>query len=355
MSDTKQTRKKRRRYYLKLVEYSFLAMLISYLTIVFAVTILARIGIISFRTSVRIAPWLIILTFVIGALVVGMFTMTILANVFMRPIDAISDGTRKVAKGDFNVQIDEIDDDSQMGELIKNFNLMVKELRSMETLRSDFVSNVSHEFKTPLSTIQGYSTLLQDESLLPEERMAYTKYIIDATQQLSNLTSNILKLSKLESEECSIERKSIAVDEQVRQAILFLENQWSIKNIDLDIELSPFTATASEELMMQVWLNIVGNAIKYSDYAGKIVVKGVVVDGKYEVSVQDYGPGMSEKTKKRIFEKFYQGDGSHSKEGSGVGLALVKKIIDVHGYSISVETKLGYGSCFTVTMDKEVA
>lgn len=339
---------KKRNFYLKFVLIVFFIILITYLAMFLGLALFESLQYIIVDTSFKMSPFVLFLLFMLGALLIGLLITSFMATGFLRPINKLSDATKKVAGGDFSVEIEHPEKESEMGELIANFNMMVKDLRSIETLKTDFIANVSHEFKTPLSTIQGYSTLLQEENLSEEERSSYTKYIIEATKQLSSLIGNILKLSKLENHETDVDRERIDIAEQIRQAILFMETQWSIKNIDLDIDLYPGEVYANSDLLMQVWLNVIGNAIKFSDYAGKIIVKSEVVSGKYKVTVKDYGCGMNEETLKRVFEKFYQGDNSRSREGNGLGMALVKKIIDLNNGEISVESKLGKGTTFYI-------
>ena len=227
---------------------------------------------------------------------------------------------------------------------------MVNDLKKIDTLKNDFIISVSHEFKTPLATIQGYSTLLQDETLSNEEREIYTRNIIEATKQLSSLTTNILKLSKLEISDGEIEKKRFDAAEQIRQAILLLESQWVAKNIDLDIDLAPAEIYANEELIMQVWTNVIGNAVKFSDGCGRVEIYSKNEGGKYVVTVKDYGCGMDEETQRRVFEKFYQGDSSHRKEGNGLGMALVKKILELNGGSIQLKSAINKGTTFTITL-----
>jgi len=340
---------KKRKFYLKFVLIVFFIILITYLAMLLGLILFEKFQYIIVDTPFRMSPFALFLLFMLGALLIGLLITSFMATGFLRPINKLSDATKRVAGGDFSVEIEHPEKESEMGELIANFNMMVRDLRSIETLKTDFIANVSHEFKTPLSTIQGYSTLLQDENLSEEERASYTKYIIEATKQLSSLIGNILKLSKLENHESEVERERIDVAEQIRQAILFMETQWSIKNIDLDIDLCTGEVFANADLLMQVWLNVIGNAIKFSDYAGKLIVKSEVASGMYKVTVKDYGCGMDDDTLKRVFEKFYQGDNSHSKEGNGLGMALVKKIIDLHKGEILVESELNKGTVFYIS------
>ncbi|MBQ9481681.1 MAG: HAMP domain-containing protein [Clostridia bacterium] len=344
---------KRKRFYFKFVSLVFCAILATYLVFTLIVLVCIKLHFIT-MSSRFMSPAVFLIFFMVAALILGLIVASLMARFFLRPINTLSDATKKVAKGDFSVQIKtSLSEESEMGELIGNFNKMTNDLRRMETLKNDFIANVSHEFKTPLATIQGYSTLLQDENLSPSEREAYTRYIIDATKQLSTLTSNILKLSKLENSETDLTKTRFDAAEQIRQAILFLETQWAIKNIDMDIDLAPAEVYLSEELMMQVWLNLVGNAVKFSDYAGKIIIRGEKENRAYKVTIKDYGCGMNDETRARLFEKFYQGDNSRSREGNGLGLTLVKKILDISGGNIFVESEEGKGSEFTVELPLE--
>ena len=343
---------RRGRYNFRFILMGVIAILISYSAIAIGLLICFYLKYLSISSFIGMSPYLVLVLFLIGAIIIGIIIMAILGKTFLRPINNISKATQKVAKGDFSVQIEgrKYSENSEMGNLILNFNKMIRDLRRTETLRDDFIANVSHEFKTPLSTIQGYSTLLQDEDLSREERRAYTKYIIDATRQLSDLTGNILKLSKLENGEMDVTATDFDAAEQIRQAILFLEAQWSEKDIDLEIDLISAKVTANENLLMQVWQNIIGNAVKFCDKGGKIKISSEVIGDGYAVKISDNGCGMNEATKERIFEKFFQGDNSHSKEGNGLGLALVKEILDVSGGTVFVESTEGVGTEFTVTV-----
>lgn len=348
MMKKRQDRNKKQ-LYAKLILTVISIILITYFVIAIVILILQKHKYIDIITS-GMPPMSLFAILVVGALTTGLILTMITVKIFLQPINRLSDATKKVAEGDFSVRIDSRSREPELDDLVINFNKMVSDLRNIETLKTDFIANVSHEFKTPLATIQGYSTLLQDDCLSAEERKAYTQYIIDATKQLSNLIGNILKISKLENRECDLERSSFDIDEQIRQAILFMETQWTAKSIDLNIELVSAEVEANEELLMQVWLNVIGNAIKFSNSQGRIDIFSEIVGEEYKVTVRDYGCGMSEETLKRVFEKFYQGDNSRGNEGNGLGLALVKKILDLTGGSISVESEFGKGSAFTVSV-----
>ena len=266
---------------------------------------------------------------------------------FLRPIHRMSQAMEKVSKGDLSVRVDGANSRTEMGELIARFNDMVAELGTIETLRNDFIANVSHEFKTPLTTIQGYSMLLQSEDLSEEDRKQYTEAVLAATRQLTNLTTNILKLSKVENQK-DIDYGEFALAEQIRQTILVLEPMWSDKEIDWDIDLDEVSVVACEELLATVWNNLIGNAIKFSDKGSRIEIKLVRRGDWVETTVKDYGVGMSEETLRHIYDKFYQGDDSRSHEGNGLGLALVKRIVALHHGEITATSVEGEGSTFLV-------
>ncbi len=300
--------------------------------------------------SRRIHPIIIVLVLVVSSLTMTMIVSFFVSRHFLKPIRQISQATKKIANGDFEVTLS-YDDSNEIGELVQNFNLMVSDLKNIEILKNDFIDNVSHEFKTPLASISGYSALLQDESLGPAERRIYTQNIMDSARKLNELLGSILRLSKLESGETNLERTVYEVDEQIRQSILQLEKQWSDKNIELDIELEKIKCLGYEQLNQHIWLNIIGNAIKFSAYEGRVEISlKKISDSDAEFKVKDYGIGIKPAVINKIFDKFYQGDSSHSKEGNGLGLALVKKLIDMNGFDISVQSRYGEGSEFTVTL-----
>lgn len=299
--------------------------------------------------------WGILIFLLLNIALASVFTcmIGILANNFMKPIKKLIDATNKVAKGDFSIRLEECSHHPGIYEINSSFNKMVKELNSIETLRNDFVVNVSHEFKTPLAAIEGYATLLQDSNLSENERFEYTKIILDSSKQLSSLSGNILKLSKLETQEIIPEKKYFSLDEQLRQALLLLETQWSKKNIDIDMDLKSVSYYGSEDLLMQVWINLFSNAIKFTSEGGLIVTKlSHTSEGLY-VSISDNGIGMNEEVKNRIFDKFYQGDNSRNFKGNGLGLALVKKILDLCNCKITVKSKLNEGTTFNIYLPIE--
>ena len=286
------------------------------------------------------------------SIAVSSYIASYINNRILRPIRTLSDASKTVATGDFNVRISTRTDVEELNTTFDNFNNMVKELNSIETLRNDFVANVSHEFKTPLATIEGYAMLLQDESLSEAERNEYISKITENTRRLSSLTGNILLISKLDNQNFSHSKQTYRLDEQIREAILTHEMLWTHKNISFDIDLPEINYTGEENLLLQVWLNLIGNAVKFTPDNGMITVSLTELDDCVVITISDNGIGMDENTVKHIFEKFYQGDSSHKGEGNGLGLALCKKIINRAGGSIRVESSLGHGSTFTISLPK---
>ncbi len=296
------------------------------------------------------------ITIVIGMIVISMIISTVvsafIAKVVLKPVMMVSRAMQEVTKGNFDVKLEENAKIEEVNEFQHNFNIMTAELRSIETLRNDFIINVSHEFKTPIAAIDGYATLLQATDISDEEKNEYIRMIIDSARQLSTLTGNILKLSKLENQGVSPEKTTFLLDEQIRQAILMLEAEWSQKNIDLEIELSRCEFYGCSDMLMQVWLNLIGNAIKFSNNSGCVSVSLTEDDDEIAVSVKDYGIGMDEETQKHMFEKFYQRDTTRMGAGNGLGLALVKRIVDICEGRIEVSSELGKGSEFIVLLPK---
>lgn len=271
-----------------------------------------------------------------------------------RPVRRILEATEKIMKGDFSVRIRPTKNPVSMNEfnpIIKDINKMTEELSGIETLRTDFIATVSHEIKTPLAALQNYGTLLEQPDLSEEMRKEYAKSIISITHHLSELITNILKLNKLENQKIYPALKKCNLSELICECLLSFESEWEKKELEIETDIdSDIIINTDSELLSLVWNNLFSNAVKFTDRGGKISVS-LKNDGSYVVvRVSDTGCGMSEETGKHIFEKFYQGDSSHSTAGNGLGLALVKKVVDILGGSIYVESRLGVGSIFTVKL-----
>lgn len=267
----------------------------------------------------------------------------------LKPVFDINKASKDVINGDYTVRLSEDNYSVEINEITTNFNTMLKELSNTEILRNDFVSNVSHEFKTPLAAIEGYVTLLQ-EDLLEEERQDYIEKILNNTERLSKLTKNILALSRYNNQEFVLKKENFSLDEQLRQVVVNFSGRWEENNLDLDIQLEEINFYGDKYLLYQVWSNLIDNAIKFSNKNGILRVKCRRVENQIVVSIGDTGIGMNEDTKKHIFDKFYQGDSSRAVIGNGLGLALVKRIVDICGGTIDVESDLRKGTTFSVVL-----
>lgn len=273
-----------------------------------------------------------------------------LSKIFVSPMMKLGDAMRKVAGGDFTVRLDCTSKIRDVREVYGSFNTMVKELGNTETLQTDFVSNVSHEFKTPINAIEGYASLLQDSQLTDEQKNAYIDKIIFNTRRLSDLVGNILLLSKVNNQTISLKASTFRLDEQVRQSILALESKWEKKEIEFDIDLDEIEHTGYENLLSHVWLNLIDNAVKFSPQNGQIRIRLKQLAGSVTFSIWDNGLPIPEADIDRIFNKFYQGDNSHASEGNGLGLALVRRIVAAAHGTINVTSSEDAGTEFVVAL-----
>lgn len=296
----------------------------------------------------RHAPFLL---FALGSLLLGAVIACYVGKLIVRPVQKLGDAFHELSRGNFQVRMSEEEPLPEIREMSRQFNAMVYDLSHIETLRSDFVANVSHEFKTPIASIEGYATLLQNHNLSPEKYDRYVAKILENSRRLSSMSGNILLLSKLENQQTLPDQAEYRLDEQIRQCILALEGKWSPKGIDFEIELPKLAFYGSQALLEQVWLNLLDNAIKHSPHGGCLRIAMAVQD-TISVSIADQGPGMSEEIQKHIFEKFYQADTSHKSEGNGLGLALVKRIVVLCRGSIAVRSAPNRGSQFVITLPR---
>ncbi len=326
--------------------------LIIFITIFVIFVIILAVWLILYRFDVirfyPMASEFILIPLLIASLILGSSVAVFVGQLIIRPIQDIEDAFGRLAEGDFSVRVSTDQRLSEIREMAERFNATVYDLSQIETLRTDFVTNVSHEYKTPIAAIEGYATLLQDESLEPEKRQYYVEKIISNSRRLSELSSNVLTLSKLENQDTIPDQEEYLLDEQIRENILFLEDKWTEKNIDFDLTLPSTKFFGNEALLDEVWFNLLDNAIKHSPENGIIRVRLSTSADSVSVSVADNGDGMSDEVQKHIFEKFYQGDTSHTSEGSGLGLALVKTIVDLCHGKIKVTSAPGEGADFTI-------
>lgn len=286
-------------------------------------------------------------------LLVGVTLILIIIAHVIRPLIKINDATKKVAQGNFNVDV-KTNRKDEIGELANNFNTMVKELNSIEILRKDYISNVSHELKTPIASIQGFAKLLEEDNLSENEKKEYLSIILEETQRLSNLSSNIIKLSKFQNQKIITHKKEYRLDEQIRKSIIMLEKHIEEKNITVTFTSKEIIIFEDEDLIMEIWINLLSNAIKYTNTNGKINITAKEQNNEIEVIFSDNGIGIEKDKLNKIFEKFYQINKSHSSDGSGLGLAIVKRIIELVNGEISVESELGKGTTFYITIPKDI-
>jgi two-component system, OmpR family, phosphate regulon sensor histidine kinase PhoR len=274
----------------------------------------------------------------------------------MRVFRPIIEAIHKIAKGDFSVRVDNIFQEHEFwGELARNVNTMALELNQMEQLRQEFISNVSHEIQSPLTSIRGFAQALQNDQLSPEERHHYLDIIEAESKRLSRITDNLLRLASLESDQAKFEPRAYRLDKQIRNLILACEPQWTGKQIDMDVSLAEAVITADEDLLGQVWLNLIHNSIKFTSNGGRVGVELHRWDNQLEFKIVDTGIGISVEDQARVFERFYKVDKSRtgSNGGSGLGLSIAQKIVEMHRGIIGVDSELGVGTTFIVSLPVE--
>lgn len=283
-------------------------------------------------------------------LLIGTVVTSQLSKLFFNPIKKLRGAMDKVAEGDFTTRLEEYSTSREILELYTGFNLMVNELSATEIVQTDFVSNVSHEFKTPINAIEGYSMLLQDSDRLDEDQREYVEKILFNTQRLSSLMGSVLLLSKLENQQIPTKQASYRLDEQIRQSVAAQEQAWEEKQLQIEVELQRASYLGSEGMMRHVWDNLLSNAIKFSPRGGVVRITLSRLSQGWEVSIEDQGPGLSQEAQKHVFDKFYQADSSHRQEGNGLGLTLVKRILAIEKGTVGVENCPQGGCRFTVQL-----
>lgn len=302
------------------------------------------------RINIPIVYWGLV------AVILTLYTRMKIKKTYEKPMHALADATRKVANGDFSVYVPTLHTQEKWDYfdiMILDFNKMVEELGSIETLKTDFFSNVSHEIKTPLAVIQSNAELLQREGISQEQQKEYIGGICQATKSLSNLISNMLKLNKLEKQRIQPEPEVYDVCRQLCRCALQFEDVWERKNIEFDAEMEEQAFIKADPALMElVWNNLLSNALKFTAPGGKVCLEQRSTMGKIQIAVTDTGCGMDEETIKHIFDKFYQGDTSHAAEGNGLGLALVKRILELCDGNIQVTSEKGAGTAFIVELDE---
>lgn len=299
---------------------------------------------------IQLAP--VSLTFIafLSSTIIGTGVSLFVTRHFFKPVDGIIKSQKKVANGDFSVRVTPPKSDTIITDLVDGFNTMTEELGSTEMFRNDFINNFSHEFKTPIVSIKGFAKQLQNDDISEEQKKEYISIIVNESDRLASMSSNILLLTKFENQQMVTDKTEFYLDEQIRKCILLLEKQWSRKNIEFDIDLSEIRYYSNEEMLSHVWLNILGNAIKFTPENGMVKVKCYSDGSNVTVRISDNGIGMSEKMQKHIFDKFYQGDDSHKSAGNGLGLPLAKRVVTLCGGTISVRSNENEGTTFIVRL-----
>ncbi|MED2186209.1 envelope stress sensor histidine kinase HitS [Bacillus wiedmannii] len=348
-------RKRKRMSKLKMLKVTGAVLaLFSFLTIIWSIAFYVATSILN-AFEVNVSSFV---AFLISDMVGFVFIVLIwtLIGILMRPkreamIWTIIEPIQKIAKGDFSVKIrNEEKYDGEIGVLVKSINDMTDELNAMEKMRQEFVSNVSHEIQSPLTSIKGFARALKDNNLSEEKRKHYLTIIETETTRLSKLSQNLLKLTLLESEEYTPERVTYRLDQQLKQTVLNSEPLWAEKEIELDLDLEKVHIIADQESMSQVWINLIHNSIKFTPSRGTITIQLQEHEKFVEIRIRDTGIGISEEQKQHIFERFYKADSSRNRAygGSGLGLAIVKKVLDLHQGEIKVESEEGNGAEFIV-------
>ncbi|URN95836.1 MAG: HAMP domain-containing histidine kinase [Candidatus Pristimantibacillus lignocellulolyticus] len=291
------------------------------------------------------------LNFATYSLIAGSLLILVASIFLVRPIKKLTKATRRIAAGDFNVKLN-IKQTSELGTLARSFEEMMHDLQQLEQMRKDFVSNVSHEVQSPLTSISGYAIALKREDITGSERIRYLDIIINEAARMSKMSDSLLKLSLLESQSQQMRLVTLSLDEQIRRVIVAIQPQWSARDIRFELNLKAVMLTADHDQLNQVWTNIIGNSIKFSKDGGIIKVSMKQENHNVTVTICDEGIGISPEDQKRIFERFFKADRSHSRkyDGSGMGLAIVKQIIALHQGDIRVESELGQGTTIIVTL-----
>ena len=331
--------KKDKRFSLRLRTYYLLiiaiVVIISFGAVVGALTALQQLGVIGHINVSTLVALLLVAAAASGS------ASFLVGRRVLAPMVKLSKASREVARGNYSITVEDPSKLEEVQTTLRNFNALVREMNRINNVTNDFVSSVSHEFKTPLTAIEGYAMLLQDTGLTQAERDEYLDKILYNTHRLSTLVGNILMLSKLENQSLSDQRSTFRLDEQLRQAVVMLEPQWEEKSLGFRAELDAVSVTACEPLLLQVWTNLIGNAIKFSEPGQELFLRLLDQTECVVVSVTDHGCGMTPEVQARIFEKFYQGDSSRKAMGNGLGLPLVKRIVELSDGVIEVDSAPG--------------
>ncbi len=327
----------------------FLILLITSLLIFIVGVLLIRINAINIAKLSRQEPMLPIFMLLIISVVVGTVVSFMISRFPLKPLRRVIDATNRLASGDFSVRLN-LPNASSLAELATSFNRMAEELGSIEMLRADFVDDFSHEFKTPIVSIKGFAEELKHDDLTPEQRNEYLDIIIHESSRLSQLATNVLNLSRVEKQTILGNLARFDLTEQVRRCVLLFENKWEQRRLNLNVELDEVSITGDEELLSQVWLNLIDNAVKFTPEGGCVDIRLQKGESSVLFVIRDDGYGISEEMQRHIFEKFYQGDDSHAVPGNGLGLSIARRIVTLHNGEIRCKSEEGAGTEFTVSL-----
>ena len=292
----------------------------------------------------------IVIVYIVTAIIMGVSLAFLITHLTMKFLSDINENVNKIAEGDFTARLTPITKNPHINSAVYNFNEMVKQLNSVAVLKNDFISSFTHEFNTPVSSIKGFAELLDGADNLTKEQKECVKIIIDESSSLSVLAENTMKLARLDSQTAVTEKRYFSLDGQLQECILLFDNKLKEKNLEIELNTVGARIKNDPYLIKEIWVNLISNAIKYSKKGGKITVTLKKKKDRYLVTVEDNGVGISKQNLKKIFDKFYQAEGHKSRNGLGLGLSIVKRVLELVGGEISVESEEGVGSKFTVTI-----
>ena len=304
------------------------------------------------REMINESPTGWIVLFLGTSTVVGLSLSPLFSKIILKPVNTLIDGMGKLSEGDYSTRI-HLGKVKETKALEESFNGLAKELESVEILRGNFVNDFSHELKTPIVSISGLISLMKTGKLTPEKQAQYLNVIDEEVKRLTNMTTNILTLSKLEKQTILTDKKEFNLSEQIRDCVLLLENKWTEKNLELNLEMDEHNIVANEDMLKHVWMNLIDNAVKFSSYNGLLKITVTEVVDTLKVSVENGGRGIPQEEREKIFTKFYQTDRSRTSEGNGIGLSIVKHVVDLHHGKIEVSSEDGL-TVFTVTLPKNM-
>lgn len=326
--------------------------------IIFVVTVFVSGSLMHIAIAIKLIPEGILVNYryilgvtLISCIIIGTSISILASRSAVKTFENLIKALNQLANGDFSVRL-EVKGGRDVQCVARNFNHMAKELGSIEVLRNDFINNFSHEFKTPIVSIKGFAEILKHDDLTVKEREEYLDIVIEEASRLATLANNVLAVSKIEQQGILTNKQSFNLGEQIRQCIILLDAKLNEKSIELELNLEDVMILGNKDMMSQVWVNLLDNAIKFSHNKGMLSIMMQENDKNVEVQIKDTGCGIDKEVLPKIFDKFYQGDTSHKAHGNGLGLSLVKKIVDLHGGSIACESKVKYGTTFKIILPK---